>query len=162
MLKVNFLLRILAVIGCLALSAALAHAGSGSGTGGTGFQAFQCYVLEGEQKTGRVVTLDDQFGERTNVRVGEAQLLCTPVTGTVTQGPDLGTFTQDDIDAGAVDHLQCHSMSRTRPTAPRPVVKVVDQFGVEILKVHLPELLCMPAVKKVPCATDPTGFCAVP
>jgi hypothetical protein len=162
MLRANILLRLLTVTGCLALSAAVAHAGAGSGTGGSGFQAFQCYVLEGEQKTGRMVTLDDQFGERTNVRVGEAQLLCTPVTGTVTQGPDLGTFLQADQDAGAVDHLQCHSMSRTRPTAPLPVVKVVDQFGVEILKVHAPDLLCMPAVKKVPCTTDPSGWCAVP
>lgn len=163
MLKSNVVLSMLALIGCLVLSATLANAGAGSGTGGgTGFVAFQCYIIDGDQKTGRVVELVDQFGDRTNVRVGEAQLLCAPVTGTVTQGPELGTFQDADVANGAVDHLVCHDMSRTSPTAPRPVVKIVDQFGVEILKVRGPEFLCMVAVKKVPCTTDPSGFCAAP
>lgn len=145
MLKANVLSRVVAVIGCIALSATVAHAGGGQGGGGTGLEGFQCYFINGAPQT-RVVTLTDQFGTQNNVHVGAGHLLCTPVTAEVVQGPELNTFLPEDTP----DHLKCYTIFPIHPLTPAPVVRVVDQFVFENVAVHVPILLCTIAVKKTP------------
>jgi len=143
--KANLVSRVFAVIGFIALSATVAHAGGGQGGGGFGLQGFQCYFIDGAHQT-RVVNLTDQFGAQQNVQVGDGQLLCTPVTVTVVQGPELNTFLPGDIP----DHLKCYNMRPTNPLTPPAIVKAVDQLGVEILTVQIPRFVCTIAVKKHP------------
>ena len=151
MSKANVVSRVLAVIGCIALSATVAHAGAGSGEGGPTIGGFQCYVIDGQEQT-RVVTLDDQFGSH-DVHVGEARLLCTPVQ--ITKSPD--TINTPDFDSPkdavsgellTLDHLKCYTISpHIRPT-PRTVVKIRDGLDNETLRVHRPQLLCTGANKE--------------
>ena len=66
MSKARVVSCVLAVVGFIALSAAVAQAGGGAGGGGTGFEGFQCYTINGvDQK--RTVDLFDQFGERPGI-----------------------------------------------------------------------------------------------
>lgn len=143
-MKANVVSRVVAVIGCVALSVTVAHAGSGQGGGGgTGFDlSFLCYVIQGANQT-RVVELNDQFQIQTNVRVETARLLCMPVIGRlINERPDL-----DPLPADA-DHYKCYTISNTRQPLPVPVVQLTDQFGLETVGVNSPALLCMPAAKE--------------
>lgn len=149
--KVNVLSRVLAVIGCIALSATAAHAGGGQGGGGTGFEGYQCYLINGVNQP-RVVDLSDQFGDRKNVPVGSGRLLCAPVTGVLVDGSELDLFPADLVP----DHFKCYDIppfarlanGRIQLVDPNVVVKITDQFDVEVLKVHSPVLLCVFAVKE--------------
>ena len=145
--KVNVLSRVLAVIGCIALSATVAHAGAGSGEGGPTIQGLQCYVIDGEEQT-RVVTLEDQFGSH-DVHVGEARLLCTTVQ--ITKSPGSSDFNSPKDASGVelpLDHAKCYTISpHIRPT-PRTVVKIRDGLDNETLRVQRPQFLCTGANKE--------------
>jgi hypothetical protein len=130
-----------AVLGFMALAAPLAHAGGGAGGGGTFFIGFQCYVIDGVYQK-RTVSLFDQFGERTDVQLGNGRLLCTPVEGEVTEG-DL-----DEV-SGFPDHLKCYSISSRTRFDPRVPATLTDAFDVETVEVRDPRLLCIPVVKEV-------------
>jgi hypothetical protein len=126
------------VSGMVALAAAPAHAGGGAGGGGTQIFASQCYEVAGGDNQGRVVTLADQFGERTGIRVGVARLLCTPTVVTLEEG-------EFDEVTGTADHVKCYALTPDR--GPRVDVELTDSFDVETVRVQQARLLCLPAVK---------------
>lgn len=148
--------RILVVLGLIALSAAAVQAGGGAGGGGASFEGFQCYTINGGNQP-RVVTLSDQFGTRENVAVGSARLICTPVTGEVVVGNELDVLPVDDEGNSLANHHKCYdippfardSRGRIRLIDVNAEVTITDQFDVEILKAHTPILLCMRAVKEL-------------
>ena len=131
----------LLMAGMMTLSALPAQAGGGAGGGGTSFVAFQCYLVTGADKAGRVVNLTDQFGTTENVRVERARMLCTPTTG------ELVTGELDDISSITPDHVKCYSIIPN--TNPNLDAQVTDQFGVETLEVKKTSFLCMPAGKEL-------------
>jgi hypothetical protein len=139
--KVKVVSRALAVIGFIALSATLAHAGGGQGGGGTSIEAYQCYLINGVNQK-RTVTLADQFGIQANVKVQGGRLLCTPVVATLTDGSDF-----DSLPEGlAFDHYKCYAISSSR-LSPAPTVKLKDQLDVETVRVFEPAFLCTIANK---------------
>ena len=69
MRKASVVLQVLAVIGFVALSATVVHAGGGTGGGTNTIFPYQCYLINGDQPPAHVLNLVDQFGTRENVRV---------------------------------------------------------------------------------------------
>jgi hypothetical protein len=138
MLKVRAIVRVLAVIVAVAMSTAVAHAGGGQGGGGVSIEGKQCYVIARTANQPHVVTLDDQFGTRRHVRVGNAVLVCTPVTVTLESGPLSGEF--DDV-AGDGEHHTCYAITPLS-RGPQATVEISDQLDTETVKVLSPALLC--------------------
>jgi hypothetical protein len=139
--RVKVASRALAVIGFIALSATLAHAGGGQGGGGNSLEGYQCYLVNGVNQK-RTVTLADQFGIQENVKVQGGRLLCTPVVATLTDGSEF-----DLLDASfAFDHFKCYAISSSR-LSPAPTVKLRDQLDVETVRVSEPAFLCTIANK---------------
>jgi hypothetical protein len=107
---------------------------------------YDCYLISGVNAP-QVLTVDDQFGERTGLKLGKAKLLCTPANGTVESGQ------LQPGDFGDGDHLTCYE---TPPQGANPKVakQVVDPFGAETVKVGVPQFTCVQAFKcdvGVPC-----------
>ena len=149
MSKAKFVSRVLAVIGFIALSATVAHAGGGQGGGGTSLEGYQCYLINGVNQK-RTVTLADQFGIQENVKVQGGRLLCTPVVATLTDGSDF-----DLLDPSfAFDHFKCYAISSSR-LSPAPTVKLRDQLDVETVRVFEPAFLCTIANKNDELAPPP-------
>lgn len=155
MRKASVVLHVLAVIGFIALSATVAHAGGGEGGGSNILNAFQCYLIDGDQPppTNGVVDLVDQFGTRQNVRVGHARLLCAPVTGTKPEGTLPAEF--DALPDGA-DHIKCYTISpfdrapngRLSLNNPDAVVDLTDELDLDRgVNVGSPVFLCTLARK---------------
>jgi hypothetical protein len=119
------------------LTALPAQAGGGAG-GGTEFQAFLCYLAAEGDRIDRIVNLVDQFGEKQNVRVERARLLCTPTTGTVVQGELLAP-------TGGEDHLKCYTSVPLG--APKAEVQVTDGFTTENIVVDKGLYVCVLAGK---------------
>lgn len=128
--------------GALTLPVGLAHAGGGGAGGTLEVAAFQCYVVDGA-RTLRTATLIDQFGERTDVKLDNARLLCTPTTVNVNEG-ELAS-----VDPFLADHLKCYGISSRTRFNPRVEVRVTDPLGEEILEVRDPRYLCIQAIKEL-------------
>ena len=145
--KVKAVSRALVVIGVLALSATVAHAGGGPGGGANVINPFQCYLIDGDQPPHGmdVLNIADQFGMRENVQVGRARLLCTPVTATKPDG------TQFDPAPLIGDHLTCYTISpfqrgplgRISLYNPDAVVDLTDELNRDTgVNVSIPAFLC--------------------
>jgi len=146
----------LVVVGLVAGSAVVAHAGggAGAGTGSPTLSVFQCYVIDGEQprQANRIVNLTDQFGARQNVQIGQGRLLCTLATATHSADP----LQQFDAPTGAGDHLTCYTISpfeqgprgRPRLVNPDAIVDLSDELNEDKgVKVSIPALLCAQSSK---------------
>jgi hypothetical protein len=117
-------------------SVGLVHAGSR----GVPLDVFvaDCYLIAGA-KPPHTLDLDDQFGERTDVKLGTAQLLCTQANASVTS--------DQDLRAGLVtDHLKCYA-APPKGQPPKVEVQVVDPFLSETVTVGVPRFVCVGAVK---------------
>ena len=118
-------------------SVGLVHAGSR----GVDLDVFvaDCYLIAGA-KPPHTLTLDDQFGERTDVKLGHARLLCTPTT--------LATVTSNhEVRAGLqTDHLKCYA-APPKGEAPKVQVQLVDPLVAETVTVGVPRFVCVGAVK---------------
>ncbi len=98
-----------------------------------------CYLIAGA-KPPHTLTLDDQFGERTDVKLGHAQLLCTPTTlATVTSNHEVRAELQ-------TDHLKCYA-APPKGEAPKVQVQLVDPLVAETVTVGVPRFVCVGAVK---------------
>jgi hypothetical protein len=97
---------------------------------------FKCYAVRQVGRVRpRVVVVADQFG-RSRVRVLAPDRLCAPVqkNRTRVQHP--------------VRHLVCYPLRRLAPKRFRKrQVRVVNQFGVELVRVLGPQELCVPSLK---------------
>lgn len=92
---------------------------------------FKCYGVKGDKRGPReVVTLVDQF-DKTRVKVGRAELFCTPVSKN-----DEGILRPDR-------HLVCYGI-QPRDRVGKTVV-VRNQFGRAFLRVKKSEALCVPS-----------------
>ena len=147
MRKASVVLQILAVIGFVALSATVVHAGGGTGGGTNTIFPYQCYLIDGDAPpaVNDILNITDQFGTRDNVRVGRARLLCT--IATVTK-PDSGLF---DPPPAIGDHLTCYTISpfQHSPSGsvsvfdPDAVVDLKDELNIDRgVKVSIPLFVC--------------------
>ncbi len=130
----------------LAASAPIAHAGGGGAGSPVPGGIYDCYLISGANAP-QVLTLDDQFNERTGVKLGKAKLLCTLAAGTV----ESGQLQPGDFSVG--DHLTCYE---TPPSGANPKVnkQIVDPFVAQTVKVGPPQFTCVQAFKcdvGVPC-----------
>ena len=92
---------------------------------------FKCYGVKGDRRGPRqVVTLVDQF-DKARVKVGRAELFCTPVSKN-----DEGILRPDR-------HLVCYGI-QPRDRVGKTVV-VRNQFGRAFLRVKKAESLCVPS-----------------
>jgi len=158
MRSTRFISLLLVLTGFIALAAPAAYAGGGQGGGITAAFPWQCYVINGEQPpaSNSVVNLVDQFGERQNVRLGPARLLCAPATATK---PDGGFF---DTPPVLGDHLTCYTVSpferedgRTTLYNPDATVDYNDEFNTDKgIRVSIPTFLCTTADKTACSGSD--------
>lgn len=123
----------------LAASAPIAYAGGGGAGSPVPGALFDCYVIFNGADAPQTITLDDQFGERTGVRLGRARLLCTPATGIV----ESGQLQPGDFSAG--DHLTCYDSLSFDSANVRK--QIVDPFVSETVKVLWPVYTCVQAFK---------------
>jgi hypothetical protein len=126
----------------------VAHAG-GMGIGAS--PAFICYLIAGSSPGG-TIDLTDQFGAHTDLKIGVARMMCTPViTGT---GYSLGLEGRNQLPPSDVDaeHLKCYDIHDARP---RALVTLEDYFRptptipLEQVTVGVPTLLCTGAIKTI-------------
>jgi hypothetical protein len=98
---------------------------------------FKCYEINGHNPA-HVVALEDQFGAQ-QTPVGQARLLCTPVTKTVVAGPPPLPIVGD--------HLVCYQIQQQNPPE---VVNLHNQLGHQLNKqVGAARWLCVPTEKVV-------------
>jgi len=137
----------MAMVGLIALSVTVAHAGGGQGGGSNVIFPFQCYLINGDPPPGTnsVLNIADQFGARQDVHVGPARLLCTP---TETTKPDGSLFDPPPVIG---DHLTCYIVSpfvrqpsgRITLYDPDAVVDLNDELNTDRgVKVSFPTFLC--------------------
>ena len=144
MVKGKVFSNVLLVIALVASSAAVAHAGAGSGSS-VNATLFDCYAIEDGANSPYVLELTDQFGIRKHVNVGKAKLLCTPTTSvTVEKGP----FLNGDFDPNVADHIKCYDVSsQRRDRGPDVVVTITDPLVTETVELEKLRVLCTPAIK---------------
>jgi len=121
--------------------AGVARAGGGFGGGGTVITGSLCYLVNGADQT-RVVTITDQFGEQSGVRIGKARLLCTPATVTLEEG-------EFDEVVGLADHAKCYALQEKGANNPDVTVNLTDPVDIEEVRVGPARYLCLGAVKEV-------------
>jgi hypothetical protein len=106
---------------------------------------FACYGTHEKSKLPQPIFVDlaDQFTTENNVKIRDARELCAPVSknGEEISNPD--------------SHLVCYYTDSKEKTKQR--IKVVNQFGEQILKAHSKNnRLCVPSTKEiVPTVDDP-------
>ena len=149
MVKGKVFLNVLLAIALVASSAAVAHAGAGSGSSVNAI-LFDCYAIEDGANSPYVLELTDQFGIRKHVNVGKAKLLCTQTTAVkVERGPVLNP----DFDAlgggDAADHIKCYKASSRRDKGPDAVVTITDPLATETVELEKLRFLCAPAFKEI-------------
>jgi hypothetical protein len=105
----------------------------GSNPPGVDPQHYQCYDAVARPMKQRKVELQDQFG-RTVKLIGNPVLLCNPVSKNRQESRDTTT------------HLVCYQVVAQK--TPRRVVTVLNQFGVDTLRVDVARLLCVPSIKE--------------
>lgn len=97
---------------------------------------FRCYdVSENDNLPDEIVSLKDQFGAQSNVRVKKTKTLCAPVDK---NGEGIGN---------AETHLTCYDISPR--TDPKVDVVVANQFGDQGLRVRRARTLCVPSTKEL-------------
>jgi len=97
-------------------------------------QHYQCYNAVARAVKQRRVELQDQFGHSVKV-VGNPVLLCNPVSKNRQESRDTTT------------HLVCYNLVAQQ--TPRRMVTVLNQFGVDTLRVDVARLLCVPSIKAI-------------
>ena len=123
----------------LAASAPIAHAGGGGAGSPVPGAMLDCYLISGGNPP-QVLTMDDEFAERTGVKLGKAKLLCTQAVGTVESGQlQPGDFSE-------ALHIKCYDAS---PGGDSPKVKkqIADPFVTETVTVGVPKYTCVQAFK---------------
>ena len=98
---------------------------------------FRCYDVK-PQPAARVVKLADQF-KVTKTKVLRVVRLCNPVRK------------NNEVVRRPRAHLVCYSISE--PPFQPLAVTVRNQFGVAVLRVRTPQMLCLPSLKKLVNAT---------
>jgi hypothetical protein len=96
-------------------------------------QHYQCYNAVARPMKQRRVELQDQFG-RTVKLIGNPVLLCNTVSKNRQESRDTTT------------HLVCYQVVAQK--TPRRLVTVLNQFGVDTLRVDVARLLCVPSIKE--------------
>jgi hypothetical protein len=121
------------VAGLVASSGMAQAGGGGAGLGDSAASLFTCYMIHQGNNPPQVLSLNDQFSNAHNVRVGKATLLCTQTDGSLVSGPPLVPMPESD-------HLTCYEMD------PDPhagaLVELQDSFGVQTVRVGQPKFLC--------------------
>ena len=123
----------------LAASAPIAHAGGGGAGSPVPGAMFDCYLISGDNPP-QVLTMDDQFGERTGVKLGKARLLCTPAAGDRRRPGSCSRETS----------RRPTTSSATRPPGranPKVKKQVVDPFVAETVKVGVPHVHLCPGLQ---------------
>jgi hypothetical protein len=109
---------------------------------------YLCYEVIGSLPLFKIVTLIDQFGISTNVRILESKLFCNPVEKRE------GALVHPIIDYKA--HLNCYRVEN-----PNFVVRSIsanDQFGFWQIYTYQNDCLCLPALKEHIVGTSPSTW----
>ena len=145
-MKATLFSRLVAVLGIIALSVTVAHAGGSHGTGDSSFTGFECYGINGAEQGVLVNILEvtPQFGPQQNVRVGGGKLICTQVTVTRADGASF------DVVSGDQDHLKCFAISGPGLQNPHVVAQLSDPLDQqENVRVEVSRYLCSFASKEI-------------
>jgi hypothetical protein len=130
---------VLVMVASLVASAGMAQAGGGGEGLGDNPILFNCYLIHQGANPGHVVSVNDQFTNAHDVRVGKAKLLCTPASASPVSGPVL-------LATPEPTHITCYD------TNPDPdagaLVQLQDSFGVQTVRVSQPKFLCVGSVKE--------------
>ena len=133
--------------------------GGGFGGGGPLDQVFltDCYrIAEGRdnddhnRQPGFTMDVTDQFGQRQNLRVGDAQFVC------VTSGPwqrQAGSNSpplNPAFDPNSLNAAKCYEVSSPRDRGPGAVGTVTDIFSTETTTLKRMTMLCSPATLTTP------------
>jgi hypothetical protein len=119
--------------------APIAHAGGGGAGSPVPGTLYDCYQIDGDNAP-QTITVDDQFGERTGVKLGKAKLLCTPASGIV----ESGILQPGDFSEG--DHLSCYEVPG-KGSNPKVDKQVVDPFVAQTVRVGEGHYVCAQAFK---------------
>jgi hypothetical protein len=128
--------RLIATIGIastLALGIVLPAQAQGQNPPGVNPEHYECYQVVGEMRP-ITVRLKDQFGA-SEARVVKIVYLCNPVQKNEQPVKDERT------------HLVCYQIIGPKPA--NRVVRVINQFGNQQLRVTAAQLLCVPSLKEV-------------
>jgi hypothetical protein len=130
--------RIIAAIGlasALVLGIDAPARAQGENPPGVNPEHYECYRVTGQIRPVPIKLLKDQFGSG-SARVMRPLFLCNPVQKNDQEIKDLKT------------HLVCYQIVGLKPA--NKTVRVVNQFGAQILKVLDPQVLCVPSLKELP------------
>ena len=126
------------MVAALVASSGMAQAGGGGAGLEDGAVLFTCYMINQGANPPHVLSVNDQFTNAHNVRVGKAKLLCTPADATLVSGPAL-------TGNANTDHLTCYEADED-PNAGA-LVDLQDSFGVQTVRVGQPKFLCAGSTK---------------
>jgi hypothetical protein len=134
-------------VAVLGSSAVVAHAGGGGFGGGPlgDVVLTDCYQIVSGGNAPYTMDVNDPFGERQNIKVGQLQMVCV-VSGAwsrqngVSQPPLNGSF-----DPGQINAATCYQVTEPGDQGPGAVGTVVDLFGSQTAVLKRMSMLCSPA-----------------
>jgi len=142
-MKTRIMLGALIMAAVIGSSVGVGYAGSGGGGEG-GIILWQCYGIAPGVKPPHDLSIDDQFTNATNEKVGKLKLVCTPTTFTL-NNPDVATLDPQPQNDGA-DHITCYEVSQAQATPSE--VTLNDAFGEQTVRVQgLSKYVCVLATK---------------
>jgi hypothetical protein len=140
--KANIVVRMVAVIGIIALSVTMAQAGGNGGAGGANQFALDCRIVGNAVNQNQLVVVDgtDTF------RLGSAMLLCKTVTLSKGDGTAFLPYSPTGGGLlGTVDDKLCYGAVARGAKEPPENVTVKDGFGTEIFRLSGTTMICAQA-----------------
>jgi hypothetical protein len=143
-MKTRIMLGALIMAAVIGSSVGVGYAGGGAGGEG-GITLWQCYEVDkGTTPPPHDLSIDDQFTNATNEKVGKLKLVCTPATFTL-NNPEVAELDPQPQRDGA-DHITCYEVSQAQATTSDVILN--DAFGERTETVEgRSKLVCVLALK---------------
>jgi hypothetical protein len=140
--------RALVIVGGLAVSATIAHAGGGGFGEGPFGNTFltDCYKAVEGANAPYTMDVTDQFGNRQSIKVGQAQFVCV-LSGAWqrTEGSNSPAL-NPALDPASINAAQCYNVNMPGDQGAGTVATVTDLFSTQTnVKIQKLSLLCVPA-----------------
>jgi hypothetical protein len=123
---------VLFMAAALIVPSGMAQAGGGGEGLPGGAVFYSCYVIHQGANPPHVLTVNDQFTNSHDIKIGQAKLLCTLATGTFVSGEENPTPESD--------HLTCYETADN--SKAQALVELQDSFGTQTVRVGRPQYVC--------------------